>query len=1301
MTLYLPPGDWTLERDSATELAPQWQIEQLRQLGRRATGGDTTAVEEFDRFVNTRVRVNPWRADVILDPRIVLQFAPGARLILKQGFRLITQGEIDAPDSHIIDEDAASMWIPAARSQGPLKAIWWGCGAELGRDDAERLERAIAAATTRRRPWWRNFLVNTPPQIDRDRVLPALPLILAGKISIGRSVRCGGDDPFNTRAFIDEVPPSFARVVVQVPTPIILQGVATGRARPSTELVALNTYDNGPSSARGTAMLAVEFARASRIEGISFNGNGRASRCLQFFSQSSKELDMHQILVRRCTFAGATRALLHFGSTIEEPSVDTIRQVVDSTGVISTPTINTEGQPVAATVRVVVPSSGQRYPRTLVWSDNGEQAFVDDLGTHPDVDFSGTSIVECEFDARSTDPALDAVVLRGQNSLPYNLSGCRFRGGANAFVSVLNGTSLIEGCHFDNERVPTLRLPISPATATDAVRIGNEPANGADIELKWDLLDVPFIEQTGSGRSLAGSVTLMACVSKSVSLLTTSRPSPFFQQRPNRSTLILGCQQLIRGPTKPAPKGDPNSVAAAVTWGLVRISSSITLPAVPATVSAVGRGLPPDAALCVVGCSLQGPIDVYRGASAVSLLSVRSAWNRTRPWRAQTVALGISRPIVLFGYAVIAAALLMMGCSRPPPSADASTLIDTGVNPSDNEASDMEQPDGGPAKDAPATDLAVLDDGSSTGDAHDAAPAADRATPTDAGPPARTFASFGPARQMRHICPAITDGDTTIPPPRLIYPLSGLRATSRRPGFRWELAAGTIGARIEVCADPCCARVITAYDANGTSQAPAEMLPPGVVWWRARGRTAEGYGRQTSFTWELGIRHRSAPVDTAWDHIRDINRDGYDDIVTMADTDTGGRVRMYTLFGSQEGPQFRLDEYLHPPHGDAVLDIAGGDVNADGRMDVMITPMTSMGVLPPSTLIFGQHTGLNIGAPMVLEAGADYVSIADINGDGFGDVATSLSDITRFSSPERGRLVLHGGPDESMGGVSEIPDNAFMANGRRLVTNAFTVGDLNGDGYADVIVSDFLYQPRGRILIFRGGERGVDPTPARTIEYNAFFADSLGVRTYPAGDIDGDQLADFLVPVDRRGEILVFRGSRNLMAELSVVLPPPYVPEEPVGYTNHALSRLGCGPDQDGDGRAEVTVGCSACYLESHGRYVTQLLYVYGWRPSSGLELAHTSRGPNLDGGLTNFVETASGVGDVNGDGYDELGVGVPFIDLPQVEPWASFRIFSGGSSGFSDGRFWWLRGPRSRRGGWPFGHLIAGYGIRVENLHG
>ncbi|MFO0649311.1 MAG: hypothetical protein U0326_23915, partial [Polyangiales bacterium] len=158
-----------------------------------------------------------------------------------------------------------------------------------------------------------------------------------------------------------------------------------------------------------------------------------------------------------------------------------------------------------------------------------------------------------------------------------------------------------------------------------------------------------------------------------------------------------------------------------------------------------------------------------------------------------------------------------------------------------------------------------------------------------------------------------TDGPIPrIDVPRLIAPQSGSRATSQRPTFRWVLPAGVTRARLEVCADRPCTRMLMRQEVAGTSWRSAERLPPGVAFWRVHGLGVDGSVTWTSATWEVGIRHRDLPNDTSYGTIHDFNGDGYDDVVFGIGELQGYTLRAYP--GSASG--LRPNEFrgMNPPY---------------------------------------------------------------------------------------------------------------------------------------------------------------------------------------------------------------------------------------------------------------------------------------------------------------------------------------------------------------------------------------------------
>ncbi len=77
-----------------------------------------------------------------------------------------------------------------------------------------------------------------------------------------------------------------------------------------------------------------------------------------------------------------------------------------------------------------------------------------------------------------------------------------------------------------------------------------------------------------------------------------------------------------------------------------------------------------------------------------------------------------------------------------------------------------------------------------------------------------------------------------------------------------------------------------------------------------------------------------------------------------------------------------------------------------------------------------------------------------------------------------------------------------------------TAGDVNGDGYADVIVaSPILNSNRGIALVFHGSAQGLADSPDWTGEGER-TGDWYGMSAGTAGDVNGDGYADVIVGAD-------------------------------------------------------------------------------------------------------------------------------------------------------------------------------------------
>jgi hypothetical protein len=420
-------------------------------------------------------------------------------------------------------------------------------------------------------------------------------------------------------------------------------------------------------------------------------------------------------------------------------------------------------------------------------------------------------------------------------------------------------------------------------------------------------------------------------------------------------------------------------------------------------------------------------------------------------------------------------------------------------------------------------------------------------------------------------------------PPRLIGPISGTISGSRRPWFRWFSSTPARPLSVTVCADRACARVLRSepLSAGTTELRPTVDLPSGVVFWRVEVMSSTGRVL-SSATWELLISGRGgAPL--TWMGLSDFDGDGTADVVAGAWGTSGNRGRTYGY-----------------PAGRIVSGIPSWTLDGAG--------------------VAGDYFGVSTAA------------IGDVNGDGFIDLAVSAV----FERDQRGVVrVYHG----SATGPSAIPALVIPGDVRegQFGWSLAGAGDLNGDGYGDLLVG----APReaaeaGRVYVYFGSAVGVRLDSVRSVAGPGGAGGSFGFALSAIGDADGDGLSDFVVGAPRlqtnRGEVYGFRGSRSsgfTEAPTIIAAPAP-------GQFGFTFSALG---DFDGNGSLDFAVGAPGADAGA-GRV---LLY-----SSSGSGFATTPTGSIAapPAAPTSFGYAIAGAMDVNGDEVPDLAVGAPLSAL-------------------------------------------------------
>jgi hypothetical protein len=187
-----------------------------------------------------------------------------------------------------------------------------------------------------------------------------------------------------------------------------------------------------------------------------------------------------------------------------------------------------------------------------------------------------------------------------------------------------------------------------------------------------------------------------------------------------------------------------------------------------------------------------------------------------------------------------------------------------------------------------------------------------------------------------------------------------------------------------------------------------------------------------------------------------------------------------------------------------------------------------------------------------------------------------------------------------------------------------SAGDIDGDGYADVVVgAPGTASVRGSAYLYRGSASGLMSGTA--IASPDGPGTLFGSAVSDAGDINDDGFGDVLVSApaanSNTGVARLYLGSATGLR--TMMLLGTGAAGELFGQT------LACAGDVDGDGLADLAVG-APLYNASTGR-----VYVYPGRAVPGVPI--TIAGPD---GPNAAFGSALAAGDVDGDGYSDLAVG-------------------------------------------------------------
>lgn len=329
----------------------------------------------------------------------------------------------------------------------------------------------------------------------------------------------------------------------------------------------------------------------------------------------------------------------------------------------------------------------------------------------------------------------------------------------------------------------------------------------------------------------------------------------------------------------------------------------------------------------------------------------------------------------------------------------------------------------------------------------------------------------------------------------------------------------------------------------------------------------------------------------------------------------------------------------------------GGDVDGDGIPDLLVgapqmdtNGWTDNGVV----FVYSGSTGAEIwkleGTGNGVLFGTSVANADDVNGDGFADIIVGAPKASGNGFTEGGLVTVFSGIDGSA--LFSFEGNSANSKVGSCVSGA---GDVNADGYADFILGGHQEDPNG--MTDAGTAWVYSGRNGQLIHqfHGKNDWDWFGFNVSSAGDIDGDNHDDVMIAaigtdpngLQSAGTVYVYSGASGALLQ-------QFDGDDLAGWYGWSLCALG---DIDADGVNDLAIGSP--WIELGGLTQAGLAQVFSG--ATGDEIMRFEG--QVETGL--FGNCISNANDVDGDGVDDVIVGAKW-ENPAGDLSGSAYIWSG-----------------------------------------
>jgi hypothetical protein len=294
---------------------------------------------------------------------------------------------------------------------------------------------------------------------------------------------------------------------------------------------------------------------------------------------------------------------------------------------------------------------------------------------------------------------------------------------------------------------------------------------------------------------------------------------------------------------------------------------------------------------------------------------------------------------------------------------------------------------------------------------------------------------------------------------------------------------------------------------------------------------ASGPGLDTAADWSFQSDQKDARLGISVASAGDVNADGFDDVIVGSKyySDTlHNEGAAFVFYGSGDGLADTPDWSAFGGQVGAAfgLDVAGaGDLNNDGYDDVVVGAPFFNKQVDESVqynngalyVFFGSDAGLSatpgwtlIGEVTDGALGYSVAGAGDVNNDGYADLIAGAPYTDGIFDTEGTANIYLG----SAAGLHRVWTYSGGVDFARLGFDVGGLGDVNSDGYDDIVVGAYWYeddQPaEGRVFVFEGSSYGPLFLPSWWADGDKAEA-TFGYAVSTAGDVNRDGNLDLIV----------------------------------------------------------------------------------------------------------------------------------------------------------------------------------------------